>query len=122
MVFAGPDAAQLLNSVFVMVRETTRLLGNADRNQLAVFGLLKVGLAWRDDSLREEFKGMRPGLAAWELANVPGQAPGTINVTGAILDRFPNEFQSRFGDSNGNCRQGKMFARPKITHGAPQGI
>lgn len=111
IILVGHDANEVYLSTLDLINETTRRLGQIDYNQFALFGLLRVGIAWREDGIGNEYQGMRPGLIAYDLANVPGQALGSINVTKKVFDYLSSKHQKIFIESGNDCGQGKVFIR-----------
>jgi len=111
IILVGLDVDEVYLSTLDLIKDTTRCLCQIDYNQFALFGLLRTGIAWRDDRMSDEYIGVQPGLAAYELANIHGQALGAINVTKAVLDRLSAKHRSSFKPSSNGCRQGKVFVR-----------
>jgi hypothetical protein len=79
------------------------------QHDLASSALLQTGMAWHEESLGEEFSGLRPGKIAIELA---GARPvGTIAITKAVYDRLSSNYQRAFIGNCGSCGQGEVFTR-----------
>lgn len=114
IILASPDPDKLCLSVLDLIKLTSQRLGEFDLKYIP-FGLLRVGIAWRDDRMGGEYQGALAGLIAHDLANIPGQELGTLNVTQAVFDRLSPEHQTDFKMSNQSSRQGKVFSQKWIS-------
>jgi hypothetical protein len=111
VVLAGPSADRVVSAVLALIRETTKYVADKDR-RLTPFGLLRVGVAWHENELGNDFLGVKPGLIAFDLADKTHQPPGAISVTKAIVDRLPPSLQKQFLSlSDGKADQGGTFVR-----------
>ncbi len=111
VVLGGGNVERVFLGVVDLIRETTCHLNKIDYDKFGSFGLLRVGITWRDDGSDAKFQGMRPGILAHYLANQHGQALGAVNVTEAVLDHLPPEHRGRFVAKGKDCDQGKIFVR-----------
>lgn len=111
VILAGSNVDDVFLAVVDLIRQTTRRLIEIDYNQFAPFGLLRAGIAWREDGMGEEFQAVRPGIIAHDLANQPEQELGAVNITKAVFDRLSPEHQSTFTETTQDSGQGKVFVR-----------
>jgi hypothetical protein len=112
LVLSGPP-----NDVFIasrqLIRETTRKLASADHNQLASFGLLRVGVALVDSVRGEHYAAVAPGIEAHKIGDRSGRPLGAIAVTAPVFDHLTPEIKRGFSLSDeGETKQGVVWVRP----------
>jgi len=111
VILAGPNGNEVLQATLHMIRETTQRLSLVDKDQFTHFGLLRAGIAWREDMLGGEFQSVRPGLIAYEIGDKHGRPLGSISVTKAVYDRLSPECQREFQETAESSDQGSVFVR-----------
>ncbi len=111
VILAGPSADGILLGTLDLIRKTTRRLAAVDLHQFAAFGLLRIGIAWRQDAMGGEHQGVRPGLIAHDIGDKPGRDLGVISITKAVYDRLSPQYQSEFSETGEDSGQGSVFVR-----------
>jgi excisionase family DNA binding protein len=106
IIMAAPDADELYVAYVDFQKKAHDYVYNSQHG-FASFALLQTGIAWHEDSLGEEFAGLKPGKIAIELAGA--QAAGTISITKAVYDRLSPSHQRAFVRKCGSCGQGEVF-------------
>ena len=113
IILAAPTADDIISACIELIRETSRCFEDIDKNQLAYFGLLKIGVSWHQPELGEGFGGYRSGVLAYEIGDTPGHPLGTIAITEALFERLSAEFKKQFTVSakDGVNVQGNVYLR-----------
>ena len=110
VVFAARNAVEGLSASLALIRKTSRRLSDIERS-IGWFGLLRTGIAWREDGLGKEFQGLRPGFTAYEIGDRPGRPWGTIAITDAVFQRLDLVEQASFATADEACTQGAVHKR-----------
>lgn len=111
IIFAGHNADDVYLATRSLIRETTRCLGEVDRNQLAYFGLLRAGIAWFDQQIGDHFRGVRPGMIALKVGDKPDRRLGAIAITASVHERLAPVHQTEFNCTSEVCDQGAVWVR-----------
>lgn len=111
LIFAGKDANAVYKAVINLIEETAREFSLIDRNQLVPFGLLRVGIAWKQDTKGKRFQGYIPGLIAHEIGDKSGGELGTISITEAVYDLLSDALKNDFKATDEESGQGKTWIR-----------
>ncbi len=104
----GTKPDEVYTCIKELISKTTQQISTAE-NKLEHYGLLRVGIAWKEDERDNEFKGIRPGLLALRIGDKSGLNPGSISITQEILERLSKENQSEFDLTEGLTGQGKLY-------------
>jgi hypothetical protein len=108
VVIAAPDPNDVYLACLDFQTGTQNYVSEREE-RLTHLSLLQTGIAWHDDSLGEEFTGLKPGKIAYEMAG--GRPSGTISITKAVYDRLFPLHQRAFTGNCGSCGQGEVFVR-----------
>ena len=112
VIFASPTCEGTFASLLDLIREMNHELAVIDRDLFAPFGLLRAGIAWREDSLGLEYRNIRPGVIAYELGDKRGRGLGDIAVSEAVYQRLSQEHQNEFEETDEvPSGQDKVFLR-----------
>lgn len=112
LVLAGPPNDVIL-AARDLIRETTRRLASVDQNQLASFGLLRVGVALVDGAKGEHYAATQPGIEAHKIGDRSGRPLGSIAITAAVFDRLTPDAKRDFALSDETeTKQGVVWIRP----------
>lgn len=95
-----------------LIQETTVRLAEIDHNQLAPFGLLRVGIALVDGKRGEHFSAVQPGFIAHRICERAGRPLGAISITGAVFELLSTESKEGFELSDENSPQGFIWICP----------
>lgn len=111
VILAGTNADRVFLSTLDLIKETTQYLASVDSDIFAPLGLLRGGIAWHENAMGNEFKGVRPGIIAHDIGDRPGRERGAIAITRALYDRLSSQYQSEFDETDELSDQGTVFIR-----------
>ncbi len=111
IILAGPTADEVFISTLDMIKQMNHHLADIDREIISPFGLLRVGIAWKQEALGDAFKGARPGLIAHDIGDKSGRERGSISVTEAFFTRLSDIYKNEFKETEEMTEQGRVFVR-----------
>lgn len=113
VIVAGASCDDVFLATIDLIRETSRQLAAMDRDIIAPFGLFRAGIAWSEHGLGSAYRGARPGMLAYKLADKPGRKLGAIVATQAVMNRLSPKYSEGFVESDLDDKndQGKTFIR-----------
>jgi hypothetical protein len=108
LIFAGQSADEMVLFIFELFKETTKKLQTID-NRFLNFGLLRVGMAWREASKGKSFEAIKPGVIALKIGDRTGRKPGEVSITKAVWDQLSPGHKEKFTESDEDTEQGKVY-------------
>lgn len=104
----GRNPDDVYSCIKELINNTTQQISKAEE-ALKHFGLMRVGIAWKEDVKGEESKGIMPGILALKIGDKSGLKPGAVSITQEIFERLSEENQAEFNPTGANTEQGKLF-------------
>jgi excisionase family DNA binding protein len=108
IVCACKNADRAIDFSIEVQSNCKRAMADWDRNQLVELGYIVVGVSWLAPEAGFAFEGRAPALAAYTLVEKCHFIPGTIAVTGAVVEQLSETCAARFSFLDGLDDSGRQ--------------